>query len=80
MRIFRTALSMLTCLPAGRNFVPTEEEIRRTPFCFPLIGMVIGLVLAWIGMGVKMGDVISQERAEQLLKQDLVKFAKASRH
>lgn len=53
MRIFRTALSMLTCLPAGRNFVPTEEEIRRTPFCFPLIGMMIGLLLALAGAGLQ---------------------------
>ena len=53
MRVLRAALSMLTSLPAGKNFAPTEDEIRRTPFCFPLIGMVIGLVLAWIGMGLQ---------------------------
>lgn len=52
MRIFLTALTMLTGLPAGKNFMPTEEEIRRTPFCFPLIGIVIGLVLGAIGMGI----------------------------
>jgi len=51
MRVFRTALSMLTSLPAGRDFVPTEEEIRQTPFCFPLIGMMIGLLLALAGAG-----------------------------
>lgn len=53
MRVLRAALSMLTSLPTGKNFVPTEDEIRRTPFCFPLIGMVIGLVLAWIAMGLQ---------------------------
>ena len=52
MRILRAALSMLTSLPAGKNFVPTDDEIRRTPFCFPLIGLVIGLILALIGMGL----------------------------
>ena len=44
MRIFRAALSMLTCLPTGRNFTPTDEEIARTPFCFPLIGLLVGLL------------------------------------
>ena len=53
MRVLRTALSMLTSLPAGKNFTPAEDEIRRTPFCFPLIGLVIGLVLALIGMGLQ---------------------------
>ena len=53
MRVLRAALSMLTSLPTGKNFAPAEDEIRRTPFCFPLIGMVIGLVLAWIGMGLQ---------------------------
>ena len=53
MRIFRTALSMLTSLPAGRDFTPAEEEIARTPFCFPLIGLLIGLVLAGIGAGLQ---------------------------
>ena len=53
MRIFRAALSMLTCLPAGRNFIPTDEEIRRTVFCFPLIGLLIGLLLAGIGTGLQ---------------------------
>ena len=53
MRVLLAAFSLLTSLPTGKNFVPTEDEIRRTPFCFPLIGMVIGLVLAWIGMGLQ---------------------------
>ena len=53
MRIFRTALSMLTCLPAGRGFVPAEEEIRHAPFCFPLIGMIVGLLLALVGIGLQ---------------------------
>lgn len=52
MRILRTALAMLTSLPAGKNFVPTEDEIRHTPFCFPLIGIGIGLILALIGQAV----------------------------
>lgn len=43
---------MLTALPAGRDFVPSEAEIARSPFCFPLIGMGIGLLLAGIGMGL----------------------------
>ena len=29
MRVFRTALSMLTILPVGRNFAPSKEEIAR---------------------------------------------------
>lgn len=53
MRILRTAFSMLTRFPVGRNFVPTEEEIARTPFCFPLIGIGIGLLLALIAMGLQ---------------------------
>ena len=53
MRTFLTALSMLTCLPAGKNFVPTDDEIRRTPFFFPLIGMGVGLMLALIGAGLQ---------------------------
>ena len=52
MKILRAALSILTSFPVGKNFVPTEDEIRRTPFCFPLIGIGIGLVLALIGQGV----------------------------
>ena len=32
MRIFRTTLSMLTCLPVGRDLTPTDDEIARTPF------------------------------------------------
>ena len=43
---------MLTCLPAGKNFVPSEAEIRRSPFWFPLIGLAVGLVLAGIGLGI----------------------------
>ena len=52
MRILRAALSMLTSFPTGNNFVPRDDEIRRTPFCFPLIGLVIGLILALIGQGL----------------------------
>ena len=52
MRILRAALSMLTSFPTGKNFVPTDEEIRRTPFFFPLIGMVIGAILALIATGL----------------------------
>ena len=52
MSILRAALSMLTSFPTGKNFVPTDEEIRRTPFFFPLIGMVIGAVLALIATGL----------------------------
>ena len=53
MRIFRAALSMLTCLPVGRNFTPSDDEIARTPFCFPLIGLLAGLLLAGIGAGLQ---------------------------
>ena len=53
MRVLRAALSMLTSLPTGKNFTPTDDEIRRTPSCFPLIGMVIGFLLALIGMGLQ---------------------------
>ncbi|MBO4632668.1 MAG: adenosylcobinamide-GDP ribazoletransferase [Lentisphaeria bacterium] len=53
MRNFRTALSMLTCLPAGRNFIPSEKEISHTPICFPIIGLGIGLLLAGIGSGLQ---------------------------
>ena len=52
MRILRAALSMLTSLPTGKNFVPTDDEIRHTPFFFPLIGLVIGLIQALIGQGL----------------------------
>lgn len=52
MRILRAAISILTAFPVGKNFVPTEDEIRRTPFCFPLIGIGIGLLLALIGRGL----------------------------
>ena len=52
MRILRAALSMLTSFPTGKIFGPTDDEIRRTPFCFPLIGLVIGLILALIGQGL----------------------------
>ena len=52
MRILRAALSMLTSFPAGKNFVPTDEEIRRTPFFFPLIGIVIGAISALIATGL----------------------------
>ena len=52
MRILRAALAMLTSFPTGNNFVPTDEEIRRTPFFFPLIGIAIGAVSALIGMGL----------------------------
>ena len=54
MRTLLAALSMLTAFPVGKNFVPTEDEIRRTPFCFPLIGIGIGLISALIGQGVLM--------------------------
>lgn len=53
MRVFRAALSMLTCLPVGRDLTPTDEEIARTPFYFPLIGLLTGLVLAGIGAGLQ---------------------------
>ncbi|MBQ9337035.1 MAG: adenosylcobinamide-GDP ribazoletransferase [Lentisphaeria bacterium] len=53
MRIFRAALSMLTCLPAGSGFTPTDDEIARTPFCFPLIGLLIGALLAAAGAGLQ---------------------------
>lgn len=52
MRILRAALSMLTSFPTGKNFVPTDDEIRRTPFFFPLIGIVIGAISALIATGL----------------------------
>ena len=44
---------MITCLPAGRDFMPTEKEIPHIPVCFPLIGLGIGLLLAGIGSGLQ---------------------------
>ncbi len=45
MRAFLAALSLLSCLPLGR-FAPTEKELARAPFYFPLAGLLFA-VLFW---------------------------------
>lgn len=46
MKTFLRALSFLTILPVGQNAHVQEKELARSMAFFPLVGLVIGLVLA----------------------------------
>ena len=58
----------------GIDLIKEFEGCRLSAYRCPAGVVTIGY--GYTG-NVKMGDVISQERAEQLLKQDLVKFETA---
>jgi adenosylcobinamide-GDP ribazoletransferase len=46
VRDFLQALSFLTILPLGRGLSPEEKSLGRSMAFFPLVGLVIGLLLA----------------------------------
>jgi len=46
MRDFLQALSFLTILPVGHHFVTDGKTLSRSMAFFPLVGLVIGLLLA----------------------------------
>ncbi len=46
MKDLLTAFSFLTLLPVGRGFSTGEKELARSMAFFPLVGLVIGLLLA----------------------------------
>lgn len=46
MRDFLRALSFLTILPVGQATLLNERELARSMAFFPLVGMIIGLLLA----------------------------------
>ena len=46
MKHFLQALSFLTILPVGHPSLSEEKELARTMAFFPLVGLVIGLILA----------------------------------
>ena len=46
MRDFFQALSFLTILPVGRLPTPGEKELARSMAFFPVVGLLIGLLLA----------------------------------
>lgn len=47
MRDFFRALSFLTILPAGQIPISKEKELARSMAFFPLVGLVVGLFLAF---------------------------------
>ncbi len=49
MRAFLFALSFLTILPASRNTPVAEKDIVRSIYFFPLVGFIIGGILALTG-------------------------------
>ena len=46
MKDLLTAFSFLTLLPVGRGFSTGEKELARSMAFYPLVGLVIGLLLA----------------------------------
>ncbi len=59
MRIFLASLQFLTILPIPIK--PSKEELGRSMLFFPLVGLLIGIVLAgiyWIGIKFLPSSVI----------------------
>lgn len=50
MRSFLAAVSLLSCIPLGK-FVPSEKELSRAVFWFPLAGLLFGVVFWGIARG-----------------------------
>lgn len=46
MRLFLIALQFLTRLPTPRGLRPSEEEMGRSARMYPLVGLVLGMILA----------------------------------
>ena len=52
MKGFLDAIRFLTVLPVGKTTKSTEDEIRRSIVCFPLVGLLIGLILVFFNEGL----------------------------
>lgn len=48
MRGFFAALQFLTVLPLPRLLAPDEAALKKAPPFFPLVGLLVGLMVAWI--------------------------------
>ena len=46
MRTFRVALTFLTVIPAGIKSFRGPDELARSASCFPLVGLLLGLLTA----------------------------------
>lgn len=54
MRSLFAAIQFLTMLPFPSGFVCGEKELRRSVIFFPLVGVLIGAMLALFGLGIGM--------------------------
>ena len=50
MNTFLCALSTLTVFPVGKNFSPSEKEIRNSANFYPLTGLLLGILLGGIAI------------------------------
>ncbi|MDD3155295.1 MAG: adenosylcobinamide-GDP ribazoletransferase [Victivallaceae bacterium] len=55
VRLFPVALSVLSVLPCGKNFQPDEMELSRSVNAFPLVGILLGGIVALAGMLLQTG-------------------------
>ncbi len=54
MRLFRTALSVLTWCPLPKSFSPSQKELEHCADAFPLVGLLTGMILFWLSRGLLM--------------------------
>ncbi|MDR2935534.1 MAG: adenosylcobinamide-GDP ribazoletransferase [Candidatus Adiutrix sp.] len=50
LKDFRAALGFLSLIPVGRSAAPTPEQLGRLPAFYPLVGLVFGLPLGFLGL------------------------------
>jgi adenosylcobinamide-GDP ribazoletransferase len=51
MKPLLTALQFLTILPMPARFQPEERDLRRSLFFFPIVGLILGAILALLDIG-----------------------------
>jgi adenosylcobinamide-GDP ribazoletransferase len=52
MKSLLTAIQFLTILPMPSRFQPNECDLRRSLFFFPVVGLILGAILALLDIGV----------------------------
>lgn len=57
MRAFLVALQFLTRLPVRLRAAPNEEELGRSLLFYPLVGLLIGMLLATLAMAISAASI-----------------------